>query len=263
MNPEMSYASQSDKIEPEPIPQSFFNRLIGVYFSPGETFQEIGRAPRILTPLILVMVIGALGGYLMVDRIGVRSVLNRQLEPAVASGKMSPEEANKQLEELSSGVVGVITRYSFPVFGMLYPPIFALIMVGISKLITMLIGGDNRFRSLLSVTIYAVLAVSIISSALLIVLLYLKPPDEFDLNNPIGSNLAAILTMTLGKDGLPKFLMALGRWIDLFAFWTLALLSIGFAAVSHKVKASTMGIALACIYALVALVAAGVAAISG
>jgi Yip1 domain len=263
MNPEISYVSQSDKSSPEPIPQSFFNRLIGVYFSPGETFQEIGRAPRILMPLILLMVIGALSGYLMIDRIGVRSVLNSQFEPAVASGKMSQEEADKQIEVLSTGVVGVITRYSFPVAGLLNPPILALIVVGICKLIIMLIGGDSRFKPLFSVTMYTLLAVSLVSTTVLILLLYLKPPDEFDINNPIGSNLAAISTLALGKDGLPKFIMALGRWVDIFFLWILALLAIGYAAVSHKVKASTMGIALGCIYALVALVAAAVAVVRG
>ena len=33
---------------PAAKPQNFFSRLIGVIFSPGETFAEIGRAPRVL-----------------------------------------------------------------------------------------------------------------------------------------------------------------------------------------------------------------------
>jgi Yip1 domain len=263
MNPEMSYASHSDKIEPEPAPQSFFNRLIGVYFSPGETFQEIGRAPRVLAPLVIAMVIGFVSSYLVIERIGLRSIMATQLEQAVASGKMSQEDADKQIQAVTNGVTETIIKYSIAVGGLLYPVIFALIAVGICKLITMLIGGENRFKSLFSVTTYAVLAVSIISSALLILLIYLKAPDDIDINNPVGSNLAAILTMALGKDGLPNFIMALGRWIDIFAIWTLALLSIGYAAVSYKIKASTMGIALGCIYALIALVAAGVAAVRG
>ncbi|MCI0336704.1 MAG: YIP1 family protein [Acidobacteria bacterium] len=263
MNPELSYASQSENVTPEPRPQNFFNRLIGVWFSPGETFAEIGRAPRVLVPMIVLMVMGCVMGYLMIERIGVRNFFNAQFEQAVASGRMSQEDADKQLDAMTTGTVAAFTKYSFPLVGLIQYPAMALFLVGICKLITMLIGGDNQFKPLFSVTLYTLLAVSVISSVLLLVLLYLKSPEEIDVNNLIGSNVAALLSLAFGKDGLPKFVMAFARWIDLFSIWMITLLAIGYAAVSKKVKASTMGIALGCIYVLVALIAAGWAAMRG
>ena len=89
-------------------------------------------------------------------------------------------------------------------------------------------GIENGFKKLFSVSLYTFLAVGIISSILFIVVLFLKSPDEIDIQNMVGSNLAALLTMLFGKDGLPKFVMKLARWVDIFALWMVALLSIGY-----------------------------------
>jgi hypothetical protein len=51
----------------------------------------------------------------------------------------------------------------------------------------------------------------------------------FDLDNPVATNVAALL-----PDDASKWLVALGKNIDLLEFWKLLLLSIGFAAVYPK-----------------------------
>jgi hypothetical protein len=69
--------------------------------------------------------------------------------------------------------------------------------------------------------------------------------------------------MLVGKDGLPKFIMALARWIDLFAIWMISLLAIGYAAVTRKLKTSTAAFAIGGLYAAAALIAAIIAAVRG
>jgi len=263
MNPDLSYASKPASAEPEPAPQNFFSRLIGVWFSPGETFAEIGRAPHVLAPMLALMLIGSVAGYLMIERVGVRGVFSPQLEQAVASGRMSQEDADKRLEAMTTGPAATITKWSFPVIGLVQYPIIALILVGLAKLITMLMGGENGFKPLFSVSLYAMLGTGIVTSALFIIVLYLKAPEEIDINNLVGSNLAALLSVMVGKDGAPKFVMALARWVDVFGIWLTALLAIGYAAVTRRIKPSTFGIALGVIYLLLALIAASWAALMG
>lgn len=263
MDSELNYSSKPASEESKPAPQNIISRIIGVWFSPGETFAEIGRAPRLLAPIIALMILGSATGYLMIDRIGVRGFFSPQFEQAVASGRMSQEDADKQLDTMTSGPAATITKMSFPIIGLFQFLVMALIIVGIAKLITMLMGGDNEFKPLFSVSLYTLLATSIVSSALLIILLFLKSPEEIDINNLLGSNLAALLTVAVGKDGLPKFVMALARWVDIFGIWMLILLSIAFAAVTRKIKASTFGYALGGIYILFALIAASWAAVRG
>ena len=262
MNPEMSYASQP-AAAPEPAPQNFFSRLIGVWFSPGETFAEIGRAPRVLVPMIVLMILGSVGGYLMIERIGMNNFFKKQFDQAVASGQMSQEDADKQFEAMTSGPAATATRLSFPIIGFIQFPIFALILVGIGKLITMLNGGDNLFKPLYSVTLYTLLATGVVSSILMITILFLKPPDEIDVNNLVGSNLAAVLGLLFEKDALPKFVMAFARWIDIFSIWMLWLLAVGYAAVTKGKKTGSFLTPMAIIYLILALGGAAWAAFRG
>jgi hypothetical protein len=241
---------------PEVAPQNFFSRLIGVLFSPGETFKEIGRAPRLLLPIIAMMLIGSVVSYLLIERIGIQNFFKAQFDQAVTSGRMSPEDASKQLSQITTGTAATITKASFPVIGALQGLIMSLIVAGLFKLISLMMGTDNEFKPLLSVTVYAFLAVSLISSVLLVIVLFLKSPEEIDINNLIGSNLNALLTLLVGKDGLPKFIMAFARWIDIFAIWIISLLAIGYAAVSKRLKVSTAAISLGTVYVLIALLGA-------
>jgi hypothetical protein len=263
MNPELSYASQPAGATPEPAPQNFFNRVIGVWFSPGETFAEIGRAPRVLAPLLVLMVLGSVTSYLMIERLTVRGFFSSQFEEAVSSGRMSQEDADKQLEAMTTGPAGAFTKWSFPIVGLLQYPVTALILVGLAKLISMLMGGENTFKPLFSVSLYALLGITIVSSIVFVTVLYLKSPEEIDVRNLVGSNLAALLGPVFGKDGLPKFVMGLARWIDLFSIWLITLLAIGYAAVTRGMKSSSFGMALGGIYLVVALIAALWASLSG
>src|SRR5438132_11483253 len=69
----------------------------------------------------------------------------------------------------------------------------------------------------------------LVSSPLFILILYLKPYGTIDLENPVATNVAAIL-----PDDSAKWLVALSKSFDVFTFWTLILLAIRFAAVSQK-----------------------------
>jgi hypothetical protein len=59
--------------------------------------------------------------------------------------------------------------------------------------------------------------------------LFLKPPGTIDPENPMATNLAALL-----PDESAKWLVALGKSFDVFTFWTLILITIGFAALNPK-----------------------------
>jgi Yip1 domain len=260
MAPEDNFASQP-AAAPAPESQNFFSRLIGIYFSPGETFQGIGHKPTFLLPLILLFVVSGITSYTMIDRITVSRFFGQRIEQAVASGRTTQEQASQQLEQMTKRES--IIKASFPIIAIIMNVVTILIAAGIFKLYSMMMGADNQFSHLFSVTIWAFLAIAIVQSVLIVLLLYLKSPDDIDPQNLIGSNLNALLAMVVGKDGLPKFIMALARWIDLFGIWLIALLSIGYAAVSKRMKTSTAAVGLGGLYGLAALIGAAWAALFG
>jgi hypothetical protein len=252
MNPEISYASQSDKSEPEPTPRSFFNRLIGVYFSPGATFQEIGRAPRLLLPIIVSVVFTLGVTYLVVGKMPWEAIMEQQVQRQIDSGRVSPEQAEMQKEQMRK--FAPITKAVTPFLAMAAAILLPLIFAGVAKLVSLMFVFENNFKSLFAVAIYSMLAVAIVYSILFIILLFIKPVDDFDWENPLSSNLAALLSL-LGVGSMPRFLKTFFTYVDVFFVWRLILLAIGFAAVSKKLKTST---ALTWVVAIALMVVLGI-----
>jgi hypothetical protein len=248
-------------ITPDAPASNFLSRLSGVYFSPGETFKEIGRNPSFLIPLLALMLVGGLGAYVLIERMTVPGFFSAQFEQAVAQGSMTQEQASQQVEAMSKYATWV--KLGFFGWGFIQWAIIPLALAGIAKLITMVLGTENKFKPVFTVTVYALLAVAILSTLVFVVTLYLKPVEEIDLRNLGTTSLGSLLSMLLGKDGLPKFIMALAGWIDLFAIWMIALLSIGYAAVSRKLKTSTVAFALGGLYAVIAIIGSIFAAMRG
>jgi hypothetical protein len=125
-----------------------------------------------------------------------------------------------------------------------------------------MMGIENKYMPLVSVTTYTLLALSIVTTAIFAILLFIKPIDEFDWDNPIGSNLTALLT-ALGVDGLSKFVKVLLSFVDVFFIWKVALIAIGAAAVSRKLKTSSALVYAGLVASVIALIFATFGAVFG
>jgi hypothetical protein len=244
----------------EPVPQTdvkprnFFSLLCGVYGSPKATFTEIGRSPRVLVPMIALIVLGLIAGYCMMLRIDIVATIADQVDKAIAAGRLTREQAEQQMALYTK--IGNIQIIIGSAIGSV---LSALIFAAIFKMITFFVGAENRFKAVFSATLYALFAVSVVQSALLILILFIKSPGEVDISSVrsvLASNLGAMLESILGDDTLPKFLAKFFAWIDVFAVWIIALLSIGYAAVSKKMKTSTAATWIVGIYLVIAIIAA-------
>jgi hypothetical protein len=258
MTPETNYDSPAAQPSAPPTagtaPKSFIGRLSGVYFSPGETFKEVGSAPRLLLPILALVGLGLVVALVMVNRLDLQAMMSQQFSQAVADGRMTQEQVAQQM-----GIAVTIARVQFFVIGVLASLVISLAVAGVFKLVSLALGAENTFRQLLAVTVYSFLAVSIISSLIFVLLLFLKPTDELtfeNLGNVVGSNLGALLTMVMGEGALPKFVTALAQRVDVFSIWIIALLSIGYAAVSRRLKTGTAATALGVLYGIYALIVA-------
>jgi len=244
-----------------PKPKDFFSRLAGVYFSPQETFREIGLSPKVLIPIIALLVLSALIGLYMSRNLDMETIIAGQLEQAVAQGRMTQEQADQQ-----AAVVSKFADYQLIVGAPLASIVMVLLIAAAFKLISALISVDNQFKNIFAVTLYAMIAVSIVQSALMILVLYIKGPAEVDasnVNSLVASNLGAMISGFLGDDALPKFFMKLAGYVDIFAIWIIALLAIGYAAVSRKLKTSRAAFWLIAVYAVIAVIGAAISSAFG
>jgi amino acid transporter len=176
MNPDLSYASEPAA---EPAPLNFFSRIIGVWFSPGETFTEISHAKgvfgTIIAPILALVIIGATFGAVGVNRIGVEN-LQKEVEKRIqqmADRGWIPQERVAEIMEQQKVSLTSASIQQGATWALMYV-IIALIIAGIFKLVSAVMGWQNQFKHLLSVTLYTSLAVGIVFFAIAFILLFLN-----------------------------------------------------------------------------------------
>jgi len=92
-----------------------------------------------------------------------------------------------------------------------------------------LLSAGLRFKQVFAVVCYSSLT-GLVTAALTIVVLFLKNPDELNVQNPLAFNPAAFMDPNQGS----KFLYSLATSLDLFSFWTILLMAVGLKAASGK-----------------------------
>lgn len=199
-------------------------RIIGVFFSPKATFEDIVRKPSWVLPVVLLTLFSIGVSFAINQRINWREFMTQQIEKNRQTANMSAEQKEQRIEggaKFSPIVTWVI--------GVCGPIVFALVVALVMWGAYNLLGGANtNFGTSFAITSHAALT-GLVSSLLFILVLYLKPTGTVDMENPVATNLAVLL-----PDDSAKWLVALLKSIDLFTFWTLILLAIGFATTNPK-----------------------------
>jgi Yip1-like protein len=210
---------------PEPQPQmSAISRIFGVLFSPQKTFEDIVRKPGWVLPIALLTLFSLAVSFGINQRINWREFMSQQIEKSPQGSQLSAEQKQQRIEggakfsPIFTYVVGLLG----PIIGAL---VFALVMWGAYALLG---GVSTNFTTAMAITSHAFMT-GLISSPLVLLVLYLKAPGTVDLENPVATNIAAIL-----PDDSAKWLVALCKSFDVFTFWTLILIAIGFAATNPK-----------------------------
>ena len=201
-----------------------FGRIVGVFFSPKATFEDIAKKPSWVVPILLTTVLSIISVTALNQRVNWRDYIIQQIEKSPRGANLSTEQKQQQAETGAKFTVGIVYAS-----GLLVPICFALfvglVMWGAYNLLA---GAGARFSQAFSIVAHAGL-VGIVSTPLFLLVLFLKPPGTIDPENPLATNLAALLS-----DDAAKWLVALCKSIDVFTFWTLILIAIGFAAVNSK-----------------------------
>jgi hypothetical protein len=227
---------------------SALSRIIGVFFSPGQTFASIAARPTWLAPVILMTIVGLGATALIMPKMDydpmIREVLERQ-------GQTVTDESVAAM------------RAQFQMFGNL-----AWVWAGLgATAMTLLLGGiflgafkafgrDLRYKQSLGATSHAFLP-SVLSGILLaIVVSQRESISPESMGDAVRSNLGFLV------DPSSKALHALLGSIDVFSIWIAILLSIGYAAAT-KTRVSQAAPIVFGLWILFVLIKAGWAAAFG
>ncbi len=200
-------------------------RLMGVFFSPGKTFAEIVRRPTWWIPVIVMAIFGTIYLNAFTQRVGWESVIRPAIERAPNTQNLPPQQREQIIERAASlykylGYGGSAVGTLFYVF---------IVSVLLMFLFDTIQSAGIGLKRMMAIVAYGFLPL-VIQTMLSMVVLFLKDPEEFDLQNPLIFNVGAFL----GSDS-PAALRALGSSIDLFTVWIIVLLAIGVSSATRKI----------------------------
>jgi hypothetical protein len=119
-------------------------------------------------------------------------------------------------------------------------PLVLLVTAGVLLgVFNLLLGARVNFKTALGIVTHAWMP-QVILGLLAFLVMFIRSPDEIDIQNIVASNTGAFVS----ADAV-KWVQSLASTIDIFSFWTIALLAIGFAAANPKKV--TFGKALLCV----------------
>ena len=229
-----------------PVPQpGLLARLIGVLFSPRETFAAIVARPRWLGAVaVAVLILGIAQFALLSTEVGKDLAFDQQVSAMQGFGITITDEMYAQLERGMENA-----RYTSPIFTMIAVPLFMTITAGILHLMFGLIGGGNGTYK----QVYAISAHTAIFSALQLVFTTIV---TLAAGRSAGANLAVFTPTLEDTTFLYKFL----SYIDLFYIWSTFVTAVGLG-VLYKRRTSPIAMVLFGIYfviaALIAYVVSG------
>jgi hypothetical protein len=207
-----------------PAPVNHFARLTGVFFSPKEAFADIAARPTWIVPTVVLVLFTLIACVALNQRMDWRQFMTQQIEHDSRAADLSAEQKEQRIE--AGAKYAPIFTY---VFGIPAPLVLVLlaaaVLLGIYNLAA---GADLNYSTSLGIVSHAYLP-TIASTVIFLLVLFLKPPGTFNLDNPVATNLGVLV-----PEDAPKWLMKLGMSFDIFSFWILILIALGFAAARPK-----------------------------
>jgi hypothetical protein len=210
--------------EPELSGMSEVSRIAGVFFEPGKTFRDIARRPTWILPMIL-LILSVIGVTTAIgQKIGWERIFRHQNEMSARYQQASQEQKDQML---TMQVKFASLGYVFAVVGVaVYDLVAAAVLLGIAG---GLMGGGMRFKQVFATVTWSGMP-GIVSALLTVVVIFLKNPDDYNVQNPLAFNVGAFMDPTTAS----KFLYSMASSLDLFVFWTIFLTATGLKAAAGK-----------------------------
>jgi hypothetical protein len=227
-------------------------RIVNTFIAPSKTFTDLRRSAAWWGPWILISIVSVAFIFTIGKQVTFEQASKNQIEhskQAEQFDKLPPDQQAARLQLSVKFFKGF--AYASPVMILFFTLIsttalWATFKVGV--------GADTTFGQAYAISMYAGLP-GIVGAILGIVSLFAGiNPEGFDVNNPVGTNLAYYLD----PDTTGKFVRGMASSLDVLIIWTIVLMGIGYASTSKVKRSTAIGI-VAGWYLLYKLVTSGLA----
>lgn len=230
---------------PQDKPSNPFSRIVGVLFSPGQTFADIARKPDWVVPAIVIIAVFFVAAIVTVPHLDFEGMMRQTMEARGQTGPQAEQGMRFGLA-MAKGI-----QYTVPFLLIGFIAIGALIYwLGVR-----LVGGEATYQQVFSVVLYGFMPLVIRQLVQIPIVMSKQRIDPRDAQTIVRSGPAFLVSL---KEH--PMLWALLTRLDLFAIWSLILIVIGLAVASRISKAKAAGVVIV-VWSVMTLITLGFAAI--
>lgn len=232
MTIESAGTSPAQPVGPAPTAAKLnsFQRIVGVFFTPTETFEDIARKPDFLVPIIILVLITFVSTIVVIPHLDFDAVVAQQTE---MMKKQNPNMTDADMERVGrmTRTFGKMAGYVSPLLILIGLLVIAVVLWGAVRLM----GGQGDFGQALSTTIYAWFPRMLLGGIIGMVIVMMRGMvDPTQMAAVVKTSPAFLVDM---KE--QPILFALLSSLDIFVIWTCILLTIGFSVLSKLSRAKT------------------------
>src|SRR6476620_536448 len=237
---------------PALAPLSEGARIVNTFIAPSKTFTDLRRSAAWWGPWILISVFSIAFIFTIDKQVTFEQASKNQIEHSKQAEQFDKLPPDQQASRLQLSVKFFkVFAYGSPLL-ILFLTLISTTALWVTFKVG--VGAETTFGQAYAISMYAGLP-GIVGAVLGIVSLFAGVnPEGFDVNNPVGTNLAYYLD----PDTTGKFVRGMASSLDVFIIWTIVLIGIGYASTS-KVKRSTAIAIVAGWYLLYKLITSGLA----
>ena len=212
-------------------------RVVDTFVAPRKTFTDILRNASWWLPFLLGILVSLAFASSVDHKIGFDQVAQTNINRSAQTQQSMSSLTDAQRDQTIHRIAGFtrVVSYLYPVIGL----IFAVICAGILMMsFNFGLGAKASYKQYLAVWFYAGLPFLIKFLLAAIAIFAGVSAEQFDINNPVGTNVGWYLT-----SDAPLWLRTLFSSADIFTLWVVLLLILGCSIVA-KVKRSSAAIVI-------------------
>jgi hypothetical protein len=207
-------------------------RIIDTFIAPSKTFTDLRRSAAWWAPWLVIAVLSLISIYAIGKQITFEQITKNTISHSKRADQFDKLPAETQASQIATqSKVFAIIAYCNPIVLLLFALLATLPVWLTFKFVT---GAETSFGQGFAITMYSWLPGAIGAILLTITLFAGVNPEGFDINNPVGVNLAYYLD----QETTGKFIRGMASSLDILTIWSLILIGIGYSCTS-KVKRST------------------------
>lgn len=219
-----------------------FQKVIGVFTSPGKTFASLNITPTWILPIIIYIAV-SVAFIFFAQKIIIKEAITVQQEKMAERG-MTTDEMNNSL-----AMAEKVMKITIPLAAVAMPIIMIVVISGVFRFVgNVVMGGSATFKKVFSITAHSFL-IHVLGALIILPLVLAKGSMQ------VSFSLAALMSDEAKGTFLYQFLAK----IDLFWIWWIAVYSIGLAVI-YKMRTQKMATAVVTVYGIYAVVASAISA---